>query len=93
MHKHKCPRCGNVWQHGDNNAGDAQAHMCPECGYGPVWLKMQNWAQRHHRAVHNAHDCAHVCYLTLVCTHGPYYIPAGALLALILLSRALRVEP
>jgi hypothetical protein len=33
MHKHKCPGCGLVWQHGDICKGDwGRAHTCARCG-------------------------------------------------------------
>jgi predicted nucleic acid-binding Zn-ribbon protein len=37
-HKHQCPACGTVWEHGDNcsfvglDSTFEQAHSCPECG-------------------------------------------------------------
>jgi hypothetical protein len=31
-HRHRCDRCGNVWEHHDDNAGVDAAHVCPQCG-------------------------------------------------------------
>lgn len=31
-HKHKCPKCGKVWEHGSDCRGNEQAHECPKCG-------------------------------------------------------------
>lgn len=39
MHAHRCPECGHVWRHTDDNAGDAAAHTCAACGAGPEWHK------------------------------------------------------
>lgn len=32
MHKHKCPSCRCVWEHGDECGGNEIAHRCPQCG-------------------------------------------------------------
>lgn len=32
MHSHKCPRCGTIWSHGREAAGNSMAHSCPKCG-------------------------------------------------------------
>lgn len=33
-HKHRCPNqhCGHIWEHGNDNRGDTQAHTCQKCG-------------------------------------------------------------
>jgi hypothetical protein len=36
-HKHKCPECGFIWEHGDHNAGNDETHECP-CGT-MVWTR------------------------------------------------------
>jgi hypothetical protein len=43
-HEHRCPRCGNVWAHGDDSFGVAAAHVCPHCGFGPVWAVYRRYA-------------------------------------------------
>lgn len=30
-HRHKCDRCGYVWEHADACRGDVEAHRCPGC--------------------------------------------------------------
>lgn len=42
-HNHRCPRCGNVWAHGDDSFGKVQDHICPSCGFGPVWNVYQRF--------------------------------------------------
>jgi predicted nucleic acid-binding Zn-ribbon protein len=37
MHKHRCPRCAAVWQHGDDCIDMILAHSCPICGSGSWW--------------------------------------------------------
>lgn len=39
MHGHVC-YCGAEWTHSDLNAGDPEAHTCPECGDGPIWERV-----------------------------------------------------
>lgn len=29
MHKHRCPKCATVWEHGSECAGVDAAHQCP----------------------------------------------------------------
>jgi predicted RNA-binding Zn-ribbon protein involved in translation (DUF1610 family) len=41
MHSHQCQRCGNVFSHSEANFGNASAHMCPKCGYGPNYRVLQ----------------------------------------------------
>lgn len=42
-HKHKCPKCGNIWEHSDNCVNNTEAHTCSECGteqwgiFGSIW--------------------------------------------------------
>lgn len=31
-HKHKCSKCGCVWEHGSEAAGLGREHSCPLCG-------------------------------------------------------------
>jgi hypothetical protein len=40
MHKHKCDKCGAIWEHSDSCLDDAAAHTCPtkDCG-GMQWMK------------------------------------------------------
>ena len=56
MHKHQCgddgwneykgpnpdKGCGHIFEHGEESAGKAAAHMCPKCGKGPWALKLPN---------------------------------------------------
>lgn len=42
-HSHRCPRCGNIWAHADDSFGKASDHLCPSCGYGPVWQVYQRF--------------------------------------------------
>lgn len=30
-HKHKCPQCGTIWEHGSGCKGDSDKHRCPQC--------------------------------------------------------------
>lgn len=32
LHKHKCGKCGTVWEHGSEAAGYGSKHSCPRCG-------------------------------------------------------------
>lgn len=34
MHKHKCPKCGTVWEHEEHCGGSELAHRCPTLGCG-----------------------------------------------------------
>ena len=36
-HSHKCSRCGHEFWHTDASFGNAEAHRCPACGWGPNW--------------------------------------------------------
>lgn len=36
-HSHLCPRCLTEFWHTHDSKGNAAAHRCPQCGYGPVW--------------------------------------------------------
>jgi predicted nucleic acid-binding Zn-ribbon protein len=40
LHRHKCPKCGVVWQHGDECLGSNEAHTCPTYGCGTIekWI-------------------------------------------------------
>ena len=31
-HSHRCPNCGNVWEHGPEAANSVAAHTCSKCG-------------------------------------------------------------
>lgn len=31
-HKHQCPACGCIWEHGDDCVDSESAHTCPRCG-------------------------------------------------------------
>lgn len=31
--------CGHRWSHGDGNQNKAEAHICPECGRGPWYVR------------------------------------------------------
>jgi len=31
-HRHRCPMCGHVWEHGADSYGDERAHRCALCG-------------------------------------------------------------
>jgi hypothetical protein len=31
-HRHKCRKCGRVWEHPDSCKGDDAAHVCAGCG-------------------------------------------------------------
>ena len=42
-HSHRCPRCGNIWAHADDSFGKIDDHICPKCGYGPVWNVYQRF--------------------------------------------------
>ena len=44
-HSHRCVACGTVFAHGDDSYGNAEAHKCPKCGYGPNWEIYQRFAQ------------------------------------------------
>lgn len=35
MHKHKCLKCGHVWQHGKHSLDNKKAHTCPCCHTNP----------------------------------------------------------
>lgn len=37
VHSHTCPHCGKTFTHEDWNFGKVGPHMCPYCGWGPVW--------------------------------------------------------
>jgi hypothetical protein len=40
MHKHKCPNCGDIWQHGEDHPDSAAfkaAHTCQRCGTYQTW--------------------------------------------------------
>lgn len=38
LHKHKCPGCGHIWEHGSENRGNKEAHQCPTgCGNESWW--------------------------------------------------------
>lgn len=39
LHSHKCDECHAVWHHTGANAGNEQAHMCPNCNAGPFWTR------------------------------------------------------
>jgi predicted nucleic acid-binding Zn-ribbon protein len=32
LHKHKCPECGYIWEHGEECGGNEAAHTCSQCG-------------------------------------------------------------
>lgn len=32
FHRHKCGRCGLIWEHADTCAGNDDAHSCTGCG-------------------------------------------------------------
>lgn len=32
FHRHKCPDCNCVWEHGGAAVWDDAAHLCPKCG-------------------------------------------------------------
>jgi hypothetical protein len=32
LHRHRCDRCRLVWEHGDGNRDNVEAHRCPGCG-------------------------------------------------------------
>jgi hypothetical protein len=34
-HRHKCVKCGQVWEHSDDCGGSHDAHTCPSCGREP----------------------------------------------------------
>jgi len=36
-HKHKCPKCGAIWEHMDSCVGVEWAHTCPVCHVGESW--------------------------------------------------------
>lgn len=36
-HGHTC-KCGRVWRHGEDQAGNTEAHTCRECGR-EVWQR------------------------------------------------------
>jgi predicted RNA-binding Zn-ribbon protein involved in translation (DUF1610 family) len=38
LHKHRCPRCGHTWKHGEHCAGSREAHTCGQCG-AQAWLR------------------------------------------------------
>jgi predicted nucleic acid-binding Zn-ribbon protein len=42
IHKHKCDRCGAVWQHPDTCFGDERSHLCPNCGEEQTWKYFGN---------------------------------------------------
>jgi len=37
-HKHKCFKCGHIWEHGSNCINNKESHTCSECG-AEVWNK------------------------------------------------------
>lgn len=39
IHEHTCPKCSSTWVHDGSKAGNEAAHMCPNCGEGPVWAR------------------------------------------------------
>lgn len=39
-HAHKCEYCSHVWRHTGMNAGNEQAHKCPQCHTGPYWERL-----------------------------------------------------
>ena len=43
-HAHECPACGHVWFHGNECAGNMQAHVCTGCGHqGGRYLHVLNY--------------------------------------------------
>ena len=45
IHKHKCEKCGNVWEHdGDKVQGDPfdDAHTCKKCGMTDQTVRMSD---------------------------------------------------
>ncbi len=32
FHRHKCRKCGYIWEHGNTCVNDEKAHTCSKCG-------------------------------------------------------------
>jgi predicted RNA-binding Zn-ribbon protein involved in translation (DUF1610 family) len=50
QHKHRCPSCGTVWEHGNNCAMEShdvyvQSHTCPQCGKAGIIQKYHGDAE------------------------------------------------
>lgn len=39
-HSHQCEACHVRWSHSDSMAGSEKAHICPNCGAGPFWVRL-----------------------------------------------------
>ena len=37
MHKHKCTKCGTIFEHPNSCAGVCGTHDCPNCGFHEPW--------------------------------------------------------
>lgn len=36
-HKHKCNKCGTIWEHGNESVNNINAHKCPQCKTVQWW--------------------------------------------------------
>lgn len=37
FHRHKCDKCGHVWEHSDKCRGQEEPHICANCGDIQGW--------------------------------------------------------